>query len=36
MNVKSIIDWNDKRRLIIALLWLTMTAVVASSARAAQ
>jgi len=36
MNVKSIIDWNYKRRLIIALLWFTVTAVVASSAQAAQ
>jgi len=36
MNVKSIIDGNYKRHLIIALLWFTVTAVVASSAQAAQ
>jgi len=36
MNVKSIIDWNDKRCLVIALLWFVLTAVVTSSTQAAQ
>lgn len=36
MNVKSIIDWNDKRCLVIALLWFVLTAVVTSSTHAAQ
>ena len=36
MNVKSIIDWNDKRRLVNALLSFVLTAVVTSSTQAAQ
>ena len=36
MNVKSIIDWNDKRRLLNALLSFVLTAVVTSSTQAAQ
>ena len=36
MNVKSIIDWNDKRRLVNAVLSFVLTAVVTSSTQAAQ
>ena len=36
MNVRSIIDWNDKRRLVNALLSFVLTAVVTSSTQAAQ